>query len=148
MVVEKVWQCLLEAQTWVNIEEFSVFDEFVLWEFSIVSSLSWYSILVQYACNDRAWLTFECSPRKMRCSQSLQAHRAHIATVYYISRPPLSRNPPSAPKGHLHDVILRPKPVGFCFFVQIRAFDLAGITKFKKIYTRNTCIAEPLETWE
>ena len=24
-------------------------------------------------------------------------HRAHIATVYYISRPPLSQNPPSAP---------------------------------------------------
>ena len=35
----------------------------VLWEFSIVSSLSWYSILVQHVCNDRAWLTSECSPR-------------------------------------------------------------------------------------
>ena len=30
-------------------------------------------------------------PRKVRRSQS------HIATVYYISRPPLSQNPPSAP---------------------------------------------------
>ena len=42
---------------------FSVLAEFVLWEFSIVSSLSWYSILVQNVCNDRAWLTSECSPR-------------------------------------------------------------------------------------
>ena len=32
--------------------------EFVLWELSIVSSLSLYSILVQHACNDRAWLTY------------------------------------------------------------------------------------------
>ena len=51
-------------------------------------------------------------------------------------------------KGHLHDVILRPKPLGICFFVQIRPFDLAGVTKFKKTFTRNACIAEPLETWE
>ena len=36
---------------------FSVLAEFVLWELSIVSSLSLYSILVQHACNDRAWLT-------------------------------------------------------------------------------------------
>ena len=35
----------------------------MLWEFSIVSSLSWYSILVQHACNDRAWLTSEGLPR-------------------------------------------------------------------------------------
>ena len=35
----------------------------MLWEFSIVSSLSGYSILVQHTCNDRAWLTSECSPR-------------------------------------------------------------------------------------
>ena len=35
---------------------------FVLWELSIVSSLSLYSILVQHACNDHAWLTSECSP--------------------------------------------------------------------------------------
>ena len=42
---------------------FSVLTEFVLWEFSIVSILSWYNILVQHACNDRAWLTSECSPR-------------------------------------------------------------------------------------
>ena len=35
----------------------------MLWEFSIFSSLSWYCILVQHACNDRAWLTSECSPR-------------------------------------------------------------------------------------
>ena len=34
----------------------------MLWELSIVSSLSWYSIPVQHACNDRAWLTSECSP--------------------------------------------------------------------------------------
>ena len=39
---------------------FSVLAEFVLWELSIVSSLSLYSILVQHACNDRAWLTSEC----------------------------------------------------------------------------------------
>ena len=32
-------------------------------EFSIVSSLSWDSILVQHACNVRAWLTSECSER-------------------------------------------------------------------------------------
>ena len=25
-------------------------------------------------------------------------YRAHIASVYYISRPPLSQNPPSAPR--------------------------------------------------
>ena len=31
---------------------FSVLAEFVLWELSIVSSLSLYSILVQHACND------------------------------------------------------------------------------------------------
>ena len=31
---------------------FSVFAEFVLWELSIVSSLSLYSILVQHARND------------------------------------------------------------------------------------------------
>ena len=30
-------------------------------------------------------------PRKVRRSH----YRAHIATVYYISRPPLSQNPPS-----------------------------------------------------
>ena len=36
---------------------FSVLAEFVLWELSIVSSLSLYSILVQHACNDRTWLT-------------------------------------------------------------------------------------------
>ena len=35
----------------------SVLVEFVLWEVSIVSSLSRYSILVQHACNDRTWLT-------------------------------------------------------------------------------------------
>ena len=40
---------------------FSVLAELVLWELSIVSSLSLYSILVQHACNDRAWLTSECS---------------------------------------------------------------------------------------
>ena len=34
-----------------------------LWGFSVVSSLSWYGILVQHACSDRAWLTIECSPR-------------------------------------------------------------------------------------
>ena len=28
-------------------------------------------------------------------------YRAYIATVYYISRPPLSQNPPSAPVGYL-----------------------------------------------
>ena len=33
------------------------------WEFSVVSSLSWYSILVLHACNDRGWLTSECLPR-------------------------------------------------------------------------------------
>ena len=48
----------------MNIEDFSVLAEFVLWKFAIlVSSLSCYSILVQHACNDRAWLTSECSPR-------------------------------------------------------------------------------------
>ena len=31
----------------------------MLWELSIVSSLSLYSILVQLACNDHAWLTSE-----------------------------------------------------------------------------------------
>ena len=36
---------------------FGVLAEFVLWELSIVSSLSLYSILVQHACNDHAWLT-------------------------------------------------------------------------------------------
>ena len=39
---------------------FSVLAEFVLWELSNVSSLSLYSILVQHACNDHAWLTSEC----------------------------------------------------------------------------------------
>ena len=34
----------------------------MLWEFSVVSSLSSYIILVQHACNDRAWLTSESSP--------------------------------------------------------------------------------------
>ena len=38
---------------------FSVLAEFVLWEFSIVSSLSWYSILVEHTCNDHPWLTSE-----------------------------------------------------------------------------------------
>ena len=38
---------------------FSVLAEFGLWELSIVSSLSLYSILVQHACNDHAWLTSE-----------------------------------------------------------------------------------------
>ena len=42
---------------------FSILAEFVLWEYSIVSSLSWYSILVQHACYDRAWLTSESSQR-------------------------------------------------------------------------------------
>ena len=38
-------------------------------------------------------------PRKMRPAvRRPDGHyRAHIATVYYISRPPLSQNPPSAP---------------------------------------------------
>ena len=40
---------------------FSVLAEIVLWDLSIVSSLSLYSILVQHACNDHAWLTSECS---------------------------------------------------------------------------------------
>ena len=40
---------------------FSVLAEFELWELSIVSSLSLYSILVQHAYNDRAWLTSEYS---------------------------------------------------------------------------------------
>ena len=37
-------------------------------------------------------------PRKVHCSQSWPdgCYRTHIATVYYISRPPLSQNPPSA----------------------------------------------------
>ena len=35
---------------------FSVLAEFVLWELSIVFSLSLYSILVQHACNDHAWV--------------------------------------------------------------------------------------------
>ena len=39
----------------------SVLAEFVLWEFSFVSSLSWYSSLVQHARNDRAWLTSKCT---------------------------------------------------------------------------------------
>ena len=43
---------------------FSVLAEFVLWELSIVSSLSLYSILVQYACNDRACLTLGPSYEK------------------------------------------------------------------------------------
>ena len=63
MVIEKLWHYPLWAQTWVNIEHFSVLAEFVLWEFSTVSSLPWYRILVQHACNDRAWLTSEWSPR-------------------------------------------------------------------------------------
>ena len=64
---------------------FSVLAEFVLWEFSIVSSLSWYSILVQYVCNDRAWLTSECSLRKVRCSQSLRAlSRPYCHCILYL----------------------------------------------------------------
>ena len=43
-----------------NLKIFSVLAEFLLWELSIVSSLSLYSILVQHACNDHAWLTSEC----------------------------------------------------------------------------------------
>ena len=38
-------------------------------------------------------------------------------------------------KGHWQDdaiLLLRPESSGFGFLVQIRAFDLAGITKFKK----------------
>ena len=38
-------------------------------------------------------------------------------------------------KGHWHDdaiLLLRPESSGFRFLVQIRAFDLAGITKLKK----------------
>ena len=31
-------------------------------------------------------------------------YRAHIATVYYISRPPLSQNPPSAPEINILDM--------------------------------------------
>ena len=38
---------------------FSVLAEFVLWELSIVSSLSLCSVLVQHACNYHAWLTYE-----------------------------------------------------------------------------------------
>ena len=37
----------------------------MIWKLSIVSSLSLYSILVQRACNDLAWLTSECS---VKCS--------------------------------------------------------------------------------
>ena len=33
--------------------------------------------------------------------------RAHIATLYYISRPPLSQNPPSAPDSKEKFVTLR-----------------------------------------
>ena len=53
------------------------------WEFSIVSSLSWYSILVQHACNDRAWLTSECSPRY----DNFGTVRQGIEKCYIISSP-------------------------------------------------------------
>ena len=43
----------------------------MLCEFSILSSLSWYNILVQHACNDRAWLTSECSPREFFIHQCI-----------------------------------------------------------------------------
>ena len=48
---------------------FSVLAELVLWELSIVSSLSLYSILVQHACNDRAWLTSEGHGKKKKQKQ-------------------------------------------------------------------------------
>ena len=44
---------------------FSVLAEFVLWELSIVSSLSLYSILVQHACNDHAKKKKAYSPEKV-----------------------------------------------------------------------------------
>ena len=42
-------------------------------------------------------------------------------------------------KGHWHDdtiLLLRPESSGFRFLVQIRTFDLAGITNVKKIHER------------
>ena len=70
----------------------------MLWEFSIVSSLSWYSILVQYTCamNALGWLP-NAHREKYADRSPYGRYRAHIATVYYISRPPLSQNPQSAP---------------------------------------------------
>ena len=58
-----IFLLLVKSSLPLTLKIFSVLAEFVLWELSIVSSLSLYSILVQHACNDRAWLTSECSPR-------------------------------------------------------------------------------------
>ena len=63
---------------------FSVLAEFVLWELSIVSSLSLYSILVQHACNDRAWLTSECSPRYDNFGTVNQACSAQGTNAHYV----------------------------------------------------------------
>ena len=38
----------------------------MLWELSIVSSLSLYSILVQHACNGHPWLTSEQQQQQQR----------------------------------------------------------------------------------
>ena len=71
-------------------------------------SLCFGSFLLFLVCHDTAFLF---STRAMtalgwlpnahreKCAvrSPYKRYRAHIATVYYISRPPLSQNPPSAP---------------------------------------------------
>ena len=68
---------------------FSVLAEFVLWEFSIVSSLSWYNILVQHAYNNRAWLTFEVLKQNGagRYAQVPLSHQMHNAQTPWDSFP-------------------------------------------------------------
>ena len=44
------------------------------------------------------------SPEKCAVRSPDGRYRAHIATVYYISRPPLSQNPPSAPEKNILDM--------------------------------------------
>ena len=51
--------------------------------------LSWYSILVQHACNDRAWLTSECSPRYDNSVWENRRDSRHVtspASWVYITR--------------------------------------------------------------
>ena len=70
---------------------FSVLAEFVLWELSIVSSLSLYSILVQHACNDHGGDTRELQsrmvppPKKTGSSHLKEGTKLTYGCVFYFA---------------------------------------------------------------
>ena len=75
---------------------FSVLAEFVLWELSIVSSLSLYSILVQHACNDHALMRTICSreifTKKCRQQQIFDSDLKGAWHYNHVTFTPIAKN--------------------------------------------------------